>query len=696
MISFPEFRRRWWGFHWAVALFAPLATLAQTPASPTVSIVKTSTFRQAPANTLEDAGSQLRIQVAFPLSSAPNEYEVELRRGSTVVRIPRVSAAGYEYLRSFGTQAEMEAVLPDGTYSLVAANGSTTVEVSSEPDLLNARVVNLDALQRWNGRDAINVTVSPVPVGGPTSMWASLAIRQGGSQVLSASAQLTSSPFTFTAWIPSLSAPVTEPGEALQAELTLPVARRLSAHLIYRTVILQFPVARAHLPPQISEQPVARTVAAGEPAVLSVRASGGGLSYVWQKDGLPLPGATQATLSIAAAAPKDAGSYAVLVSNTGGTILSAAVRLTVNPMLLPPRVIAAPASVTATAGEALTLTVRAEGTAPLSYQWFHDGRTVPGATGDSLAVPVLRVGDAGSYTVAIANPAGTVTSAPAVVAVRPVTRLANLSIRTRAGGSHGTLVVGVSISGGAPGATKPLLFRAVGPTLALFGIGDALSDPQLALHAGTRVFATNDDWGGARALEEAAGRVGAFALASASSKDAAVVAAPEAGGYAVQVSGKAEEGGTVLAEVYDATLDGDFLTSTPRLTNLSALARTTGGDDPVISGFAITGGAPILVLVRGVGPALRVFGVAGVLADPRLGVFAAGSAAPLATNDNWSESSQAAEIARVAAQVGAFALADGAADAALLVSLAPGTYTVQVSGPGGAAGLALIEIYEVR
>jgi hypothetical protein len=45
--------------------------------------------------------------------------------------------------------------------------------------------------------------------------------------------------------------------------------------------------------------------------------------------------------------------------------------------------------------------------------------------------------------------------------------------------------------------------------------------------------------------------------------------------------------------------------------------------------------------------------------------------------------------------VGAFALVPGSADAALLIHLAPGAYTVHLSGLGGTSGNALIEVYEV-
>jgi hypothetical protein len=44
--------------------------------------------------------------------------------------------------------------------------------------------------------------------------------------------------------------------------------------------------------------------------------------------------------------------------------------------------------------------------------------------------------------------------------------------------------------------------------------------------------------------------------------------------------------------------------------------------------------------------------------------------------------------------VGAFPLRSGSKDAALIVTLQPGAYTVQVTSVSGATGVALIEVYD--
>jgi hypothetical protein len=105
----------------------------------------------------------------------------------------------------------------------------------------------------------------------------------------------------------------------------------------------------------------------------------------------------------------------------------------------------------------------------------------------------------------------------------------------------------------------------------------------------------------------------------------------------------------------------------------------------------ISGNTPKKILVRAIGPTLAAFGLTDTLPALRLTLFGAGGQ-PLATNASWGGDGA---LAGAFAQTGAFGLPPGSADAALLVTLAPGAYTAQVSGAAGAAGVALVEIYEV-
>lgn len=128
-----------------------------------------------------------------------------------------------------------------------------------------------------------------------------------------------------------------------------------------------------------------------------------------------------------------------------------------------------------------------------------------------------------------------------------------------------------------------------------------------------------------------------------------------------------------------------------KLTNISARASVVTQDEILIGGFAIEGNAPKTVLIRGIGPSLSQFGVPSVLPDPHLALFTAGASVPDNTNDDWS----GANVAAAASQELAFPLPVGSKDAALLLTLNPGAYTVHVTGVAGGTGNALLEIYEV-
>jgi hypothetical protein len=87
-------------------------------------------------------------------------------------------------------------------------------------------------------------------------------------------------------------------------------------------------------PPSITSQPVSQTVNQGSPVSFSVTATGTGLSFQWQLNSVNIPGATSASYNLASVTTNDAGTYTVLVSNTGGSVISSNAVLTVIP---PPR-----------------------------------------------------------------------------------------------------------------------------------------------------------------------------------------------------------------------------------------------------------------------------------------------------------------------------------------------------------------------
>jgi hypothetical protein len=124
------------------------------------------------------------------------------------------------------------------------------------------------------------------------------------------------------------------------------------------------------------------------------------------------------------------------------------------------------------------------------------------------------------------------------------------------------------------------------------------------------------------------------------------------------------------------------------LANISTRMRVEAGDDVLIAGFIIQGSGNKRILIRGVGPSLAAFGISDPLQDPILELNGAGG--DLVTgNDNWPENSNAAEIT-----------ASGLApsdhnESALLLTVAPGSYTAVLRGRNDSTGTGLVEVYDL-
>ena len=136
------------------------------------------------------------------------------------------------------------------------------------------------------------------------------------------------------------------------------------------------------------------------------------------------------------------------------------------------------------------------------------------------------------------------------------------------------------------------------------------------------------------------------------------------------------------------------LTLGARLVNISSRALTGADGDAHFAGFVVSGARAKTFVVRGIGPGLAAFGVPGTLPDPVLQIFDANNRLVLA-NDNWNQGSLVADLRAATALVGGFALAENSQDAAVLLSLDPGAYTVQIADSSGRSGVSLAEVYEV-
>lgn len=326
-----------------------------------------------------------------------------------------------------------------------------------------------------------------------------------------------------------------------------------------------------------------------------------------------------------------------------------------------------------------------------------DGKPADGAI--LVSGPLVLVD--GTYTIRIYDPAavntfpgspwsaastheitGGVTN-PGVPGAPSAPQLINLATRGTVDGST-TLVCGLAVGAG---GQKRYLIRAVGPTLGLFDVADALADPVLrVLDANGTEIARNQDWrtnADRIAFAAATAAVGAFPL-SDSARDAALMVTLAPGTYTVEVSSERGGRGAALAEIY--ALDSGSVVA--NLSTRGWLARGEG----VIGGVTLSGAEPRRLLVRAIGPSLTQFGITDALPDPALALYSGPNL--LAANDDWTFASNASEIASVGAATGAFPLVPGSKDAALLIEVSPGSYTVQAHGKDG-EGTTLIEVYDV-
>jgi hypothetical protein len=215
-----------------------------------------------------------------------------------------------------------------------------------------------------------------------------------------------------------------------------------------------------------------------------------------------------------------------------------------------PAIARQPQAQTVATGSTVVFNAEATG-APLSFQWRRNGTPIAGATGASLVVKATSAAEAGTYSVVISNSIGSTTSAAAALSLSDEPNfghLVNLSIRTTITAADPFFTVGTVVGGAGTSGPKPMLVRAVGPSLAAFGLEGAITDSRVDVYAGTTVVAANNDWSGDADLSAAFARVGAFPLASAGSKDAAIYNGGFlARDYTVQVGGVGGATGEVLA-----------------------------------------------------------------------------------------------------------------------------------------------------
>lgn len=210
-------------------------------------------------------------------------------------------------------------------------------------------------------------------------------------------------------------------------------------------------------------------------------------------------------------------------------------------------------------------------------------------TSGSRDAVLLATLEAGAYTAQVAGFGDT--SGTALLEIYDVSgaaRLLNLSTRARLDSGSPLVFSGLIV---AQGQARRVLVRAVGPTLAGFGLTQTLSDPVLEVRndKGVTLF-SNNDWssGGASAtatLVSELARVGAFALGTGSKDAALIIDTLQAGNYSVVVSGNAGASGVALVEIYDLTPESLSTVSV----NATVASTDSVGADPAEFTFTRSG-----------------------------------------------------------------------------------------------------------
>jgi uncharacterized repeat protein (TIGR03803 family) len=270
----------------------------------------------------------------------------------------------------------------------------------------------------------------------------------------------------------------------------------------------------------------------------------------------------------------------------------------------------------------------------------------------------------------------------------PPKPLVNISTRMRVLTGQNVLIAGFIITGT---EAKKIVLRGIGPSLANVGIAEPLNDPTLELHQGAATLATNDNWKTRADGSSQQAEIEATGIPPASEFESALVTTVNPGTYTAILAGKNQGVGIGVVEVYDLAQG-----ASSTLANISSRGFVDVGDNVMIGGLIVgerPGGGSANVFVRGIGPSLSGAGVTSPLQDPTL-EFRNSSGTLLAANDDWKVASDGnSQQAKIETTTIA---PTNDSESALLLAVPPGNYTAVLRGKGNMAGVAVVEVYNLR
>ncbi len=156
--------------------------------------------------------------------------------------------------------------------------------------------------------------------------------------------------------------------------------------------------------PSINTQSSSATKCEGTPMIFTLLASGSSpLTYQWFADTGAIAGANANSYSLSSVVAANAGNYYCKVANTCGYALSSTKTLTVNTA---PNIISQTNSDTLCQNQTLVLNINAQGTSPISYQWYKNFNSILGASNDIYMIASVDTFNAGYYYAIATNICG--------------------------------------------------------------------------------------------------------------------------------------------------------------------------------------------------------------------------------------------------------------------------------------------------
>ena len=288
-------------------------------------------------------------------------------------------------------------------------------------------------------------------------------------------------------------------------------------------------------------------------------------------------------------------------------------------------------------------------------------------------------GVAGPITQTVSGSSGATTGGTGTATQGSGGALVNMSTRGQVA-TGGDVMIGGFVIGGSN--SKTVVVTATGPSLAQYGVANPLANPTLTLvrSSDQAVIATNAGWQSAAN----AAQVQASGFAPSDPRESAILATLPPGAYTAIVSGANGATGVGMVAAYEV----DHPESP--LINLATRGEVLTGNNVMIGGFIVQGSGPQTVVVTAAGPSLGAYGIANPLANPTLTLVRSSDQAAVATNDDWQNGPNAAQI-----QAKGLAPSNPK-EAAVLVTLQPGAYTAIVSGVGGTTGVGMIGVYAAQ